>query len=762
MNYEYISDCLNICQEHINEGGGKITSVVLSGCKIPDNIKNLIKDDYKIVKKIIDFYYNDFIIKSNLSSSYEEAFDKIEFIKNKTNDKKIKIIEFNEEIIKWLKTTEFFSTIYEYNAPIEIDESQIQPINNINKFIPRENQQEAFDLLEKDGLVTGIHCQATGCGKTFIIIKYIDYVLRTSKKPNPKIILFTERVNILSDLFSFKKGNLEPDIDKLIHWKNIGVGDLTKCNIINRVTNKNQDWVELVQKSKQPTLLVINRAFLTLNEKYKNFEENDLDLVLHDECHNTSSQQCHKFLKLCKTKYKIPIVGFSATPLRSGKFDKPLLLEIYAKPLDNNTGLSYFDNKITHVHDELNLLTNYNMIYAISKNLILAPEFFWYQFDKYNKEDSLSGEISEEEVGAVFEILDYLIPTLPNKKIIAWCGTITLAKAWKKKIEATYKQRRNLKNFLFGLDTSESNTFDYEYFSKEPKNITLDKEDQRRMYYGNSILFCANKHREGSDIKLLDACIFLDKVKDRGSIPFIQSIGRTLRICPDTETKTKGVVIDGFVKDTNNYEKQFIDKIIGYYLALENITNINDTSDNNYEQYIKMKDIVKFDKEKELINMKLGNKTIKIHCNKLEWNEIINKFDKVLQNKIKISPEEAFNIIINKIKELEQFQNPDNDFWKEYEKLDHDKLSIPKNIYNEYKQIWENKTWYDILGFKNNFYSYEKFKNLINEKYLDSYKKYKKYLEKNNNKNYPIYPNEYYRLYGWNGWNILNNDDLIL
>lgn len=731
MNYEYISDCLNICQEHINEGGGKITSVVLSGCKIPDNIKNLIKDDYKIVKKIIDFYYNDFIIKSNLSSSYEEAFDKIEFIKNKTNDKKIKIIEFNEEIIKWLKTTEFFSTIYEYNAPIEIDESQIQPINNINKFIPRENQQEAFDLLEKDGLVTGIHCQATGCGKTFIIIKYIDYVLRTSKKPNPKIILFTERVNILSDLFSFKKGNLEPDIDKLNHWKNIGVGDLTKCNIINRVTNKNQDWVELVQKSKQPTLLVINRAFLTLNEKYKNLEENDLDLVLHDECHNTSSKQCHKFLKLCKTKYKVPIVGFSATPLRSGKFDKTLLLEIYAKPLDNN---------------ELNLLTNYNMIYAISKNLILAPEFFWYQFDSYNKNDSLLNIISEEEVGAVFEILDYLVPLLPNKKIIAWCGTITLADAWKQKIEATYKQRKNLKQFMFGIDTSQTNTLDYEYFSKEPKE--LDKEDKRRMYYGNSILFCANKHREGSDIKLLDACIFLDKVKDRGSIPFIQSIGRTLRICPDTETKTKGVIIDGFIKDnTDNYEKQFIDKIIGYYLALENITNINDTSDNNYEQYIKMKDIVKFDKDKQMIEMRLGNKIIKINCNKLEWNEIINKFDKVLQNKIKISPEEAFNIIINKIKELEQFQNPENDFWKEYENLDHDKLNIPKNIYNEYKQIWENKTWYDLLGFKNNFISLDNFKKEFCKKFPtiknineSFYKKIKKDF------NLPNYPFEFYRI----------------
>ena len=32
---------------------------------------------------------------------------------------------------------------------------------------------------------------------------------------------------------------------------------------------------------------------------------------------------------------------------------------------------------------------------------------------------------------------------------------------------------------------------------------------------------------------------FNDFIKNRGAVPFIQSIGRTLRICPDTENKTK-------------------------------------------------------------------------------------------------------------------------------------------------------------------------------------------------------------------------------
>lgn len=693
MLYNDFCKCINLCQEHINEGGGKITNIVLLTFNIPQNIKDLIKLNYKLVKKIVDFYYEDFTIKSNYYETLQEALNNIEFIKNKTNNKKSQVIEFNDEILPWLKSTQFFNNIYENCCPNIIDPTEIEPIKTINSFIPRDNQKEAFEVLEREGLTTGIHCQATGCGKSYIIIKYIDYIC--NNKINPKVILFTERVNILSDLFSFTCGKLEPDLDKLEYWKNLGVGDLTRYNIINRVTNKNKDWDKIMVNSTNPTLLVINRAFLTLGKKYKVFKNNDLDLVLHDECHNTTSNQCHEFLLQCKS-LNIPIIGFSATPLRTGKYDKTRLLEIYSKE-DSN---------------ELNLLTNYNMIYAINKKLILPPEFHWYQLESTKTHKLETTNVSQEELGSVFEILNNLVVTLPNKKIIAWCGTIVLAEFWKSEIEKSYRQRSNLNKFMFGLDTSKEVTEDYNYFSKVPKdkdgNILLLEDlpikDKRRMYYGKSILFCANKHREGSDIKLLDACIFLDKVKDRGSIPFIQSIGRTLRLCPDTETKCKGVIIDGLIKEDNNYEKNFINKIIGYYLALENITNID--GEDKYEQYVKMKDVIKFDKEQQIINMNIGTNIIKIHCNKLEWNEIITKFDKVLQEKIKLTEEEVFYLYIEKLKELEEFQNPENNFWEEYKKLDHDKLNLPKDIYTEYENIWKTKTWYDLLDYKNIFYDF--------------------------------------------------------
>ena len=73
--------------------------------------------------------------------------------------------------------------------------------------------------------------------------------------------------------------------------------------------------------------------------------------------------------------------------------------------------------------------------------------------------------------------------------------------------------------------------------------------------------------------------------------------------------------------------------------------------------------------------------------------------------------------------------------------------------------IWENRTWYDVLGYKYN--NYNEFKNYILEKNIDSNEKLHKLLKKNKLKKFPYYPEEYYRLSGWNGWIINDNIDLL-
>ena len=97
---------------------------------------------------------------------------------------------------------------------------------------------------------------------------------------------------------------------------------------------------------------------------------------------------------------------------------------------------------------------------------------------------------------------------------------VITAKYWKK----------HFPNFKICVDTSkeQSSYYNYNDFSKEEKN---------------AILFCACKHREGSDIKNLDCCIFLDKVENRNAKTFVQCIGRVLR--RDSKNKKKeGVIID--------------------------------------------------------------------------------------------------------------------------------------------------------------------------------------------------------------------------
>ena len=669
---------------------GKITDSILVKYDYPNNIKELIKKDFNLFENFIKFYIDDTTIKNNFS------YNDIPKIKN------------YEYIVDWLIDINFF----EESIIIDINDfSESKPIDN---FELRMNQIEAFDKLEKDGLVTGIHNQATGCGKSVIVIKCIDYAINHIN--NPKIILFTERISILKDLFDFTKGTHTPNSNKIKEWKEKNIGDLSNITFINAVTIKNKKWINKLIIDK-PILVVINRCFLTSSD-YKKI--NHLDLILHDECHNTTSDKCHEFLKFFKEK-KVPIIGFSATPIRTQKNSLPKLLEIY------------------HQKDKslLSLLTNYNMIYSISNNLILPPEFIWFQIESYNDKDN-KNKISDIEVGSILDILDNTVDKLPFKKIICWCRTIEMSKLWKIKIESNYKLKRNLINFNFGLDTSESTDEDYKKF---------------KTCEGNMILFCAAKHREGSDIKNLDCCIFLDKTKDRNEIPFIQSIGRVLR---KTEGKEFGLVIDGYIKNNNNYEKELVDKIVGYYVMLNNIS-LNDSSQ-KLILFNELLNNVKFNKEKKIIELNIKSRIYKIHCIDLKWDDIIKNFYPILEKKLDISKDESLNLIIKKLKMFPQFNNPENDFWKEYEKIDHELLGIPKDIYNEYKEIFDKNTWYDLLGYKNLYYNYNNFCDFCIKNNIKNKQDYKNIY---NNNNYPKFPKEYYRLTGWNGWNNIKKNNIF-
>lgn len=711
---------------------GKLNDIMFERLNFdyPRNIIDLLKDDIEIFRKIIDFYYGETKIKISYGCSLHQVIEELCFIKAGTTDLKKKFVGFNKITLKWLLDINFFENIFDESEVTIVSKDEVNEYKKNNpiimdSFIPRINQKDAFERLEKYGIENGIHCQATGCGKSYIILRTINYAhkLLTDKSVRyPKIILFTERVSVLSDLFKFGEDSLKKDNSNIKKWKQLGICDLTKFDIIDRCTIKKKDWVEILKSDVKPILLVINRAYLTSKQEYKELIKNDIQLVLHDECHNTGSTQCFEFLKYCK-EIGTKIVGFSATPLRTGKNDVSKLKEIYG-----NDGA-------------LNLLTDYNMIFAISKGLILPPEFYWYEIEKNGGKNKNGSElISQEELGSVLKILDKVCSKLPNKKIVAWCGTIKLAKEWKRLFETCYKQRKNLKDLKFGIDTSEKAENDYDDFKSSD---------------GKYMLFCANKHREGSDIIKLDCCVFLDRVKNRGCIPLIQSIGRALRICILTQDKKKGIIVDGFYRDDINYGREFVKKVIGYYLALQNLTDIDECqAENNYEKYVKLMDVVSLDVKRNIVNFTFGDITIRNVCNKLEWASISKELEGVFQRKIKIGADGVMKHKGRILKEEFGF-NKETDFLSAYRQISNEdkiKYNLPDVDSEEYTKMLSGKSWYDLLEIEHNYYNYDEFVEIT----AKMKKKYKGNWAKMNKKDnrIPIHPEYVY------GCRILPQEDI--
>ena len=626
--------------------------------------KHFIPEALKLFKKIIKKYTNEYPIDIIINKKIKPRIN----VKEHENDATVLIAAL--ERFGWFD--EAHQCYLEVMPSLDaIEDNLIIQENEMEHFTFRPNQIEAFDALNEH-FETGIHCQATGCGKSYIIIRYIYYCMENFSNTN--IILFTERVSILKDLFGFKKNVNQVSQDKIKDWKRLGIGDLTNLNVINCVTKKDRRWYRFLNNktaNNTKTLIVINRAFLTGSEYAR---INTLHAILHDECHNTSSKKCFEFLEHFHAQ-NVKIIGFSATPVRTGKNDLKKVTQIYGK------------------NDDLHLITNYNLIHAIIQSLVVPPEFHWYHIESMPKK-----EITDIELGTVMDILNKIVPTLVHKKIIAWCGTIAKTKKWMELFQKNKRQRHSLATMATYMDTSQCGT-GYDKFYKAD---------------GNAIMFCAAKHREGSDIQYLDCCIFLDGVENRGAIPFIQSVGRVLRqdrvrqannnvLVDMPSRKTRGVIIEGIYRP-DGYEKVFVDKIIGYYMSLANASS---RECSQYEQYVQLSNMVEFNKDKEVIMVKINSKlTISINLNTIHWDNIVEKFDSILQHRVRLSTEDNMRHKAMILKNIYGF-NINTDFLPAYQAIHPEEkkmYNLPDISMQNYEAMFVNKTWYEFLNVEHDFY----------------------------------------------------------
>jgi superfamily II DNA or RNA helicase len=351
----------------------------------------------------------------------------------------------------------------------------------------RKNQQNAVNITLNNNFESGIHFHATGTGKSWVALQLI--LAFNEKYKHTNIFWICERKSILIEQFSSKT------------LKERGYEDVfKKFHILNYSDHKQQDWFNSVNTSRfwgKSTLTIINRSFLTSNDKFKKININ-IDLIIHDECHTINNQSTRDYYSYMLQKYpNVKVLGFSATP---------------------NTNFEPFQK----------ILSNYSIYNAYIDDVIVQPTIHWFKSDENMNQD------------LIIQNVKILIDKMPYKKVIIWCGMIesciNYAKLWNKYFH----------DYLICIDTSvEINDF-HSFEEFENKNE-------------KALLFCAGKHREGSDIKNLDCAVFLDFVQNRYCKTFVQCIGRVLRK-DKNNIKKSGLIIDIKAKSST----KIIDKMSEY------------------------------------------------------------------------------------------------------------------------------------------------------------------------------------------------------
>lgn len=663
----------------------------------------------------------------------------------------------NSNIINVINFMKYFLNFYkkDYYEDLEV-EPKI-------KFKWRDNQKKAIDTVLKNNFITGIHSQATGTGKSMIALKIIN---EFNKKYSQKSVLwFCERKDIPRKLFLDNNNNLKKENIKF--WKDNDIIDMSKFNFFEFVETK-KDLLKIWNDDyKKPLFILINRAYLTKNSKdptkkyiYQEIIKNKPELVILDECHSATSHTTYKFLNYAKYNWGSKIQGFSATPYRKGKSYTAIDINLDFTNSDNindTIDLEVESNgekliKIFNKPDDvntLNILSWFNLREAIEQGIILEPVFHWYSIEKIeNKEnkkikkyDKKYSKYSKEEIKAIMKSLNHVLGNCAYKKAIVWGRLTENSDDWKNIFDKEKNKYKNLKNLESFISHSKLKRSDTNY------NIFYEKKD-------NCIMFCANQFKEGSDIPYLTMGVFLDKVKNRGEIPFIQCIGRVLRKDGEDDFKKNGHILDGFVDDSGNMTNQIVQKIIKYYLDLYEFSksNIEDfkkkTPNYKVKTYSEILKTLKYDSDKKQIKIKLKNdKNITIDIGKLDmsslkWNKIIVHFKKEFKKIMAFQKHEEYlefqkQLIDNNIRNKDDY----NKKWKQLELSKNCKKIDPI----EFQPYFTN--WYDMLKIDTS-----KFIKDIEEWRRKCFKKnitWKYYSKKSKNyEDLPDMPEEFYPDFG--------------
>lgn len=591
----------------------------------------------------------------------------------------------------------------------EIDDLN-DDIKNGKKFVWRQNQIDAIDKTIKQGYKSGIHNQFMGSGKTAILLNLIWKHFKSTKKIKTYIIL-CDKQEVLNKIFNHKVGDDHILDNKTIkYFKNADIIDLNEFNIIDCVNNKS-DLVDFTANLDKPKLFLINNAFLRSKFQTDNcigLTSDNVKFIMLDECHSITGTQFYKVLYDIKYKLKISIIGFSATPLRP-RGEKQL----------RNIFCANNDEKQDEKDRLVNIISVYNLLYALKDDIVLPYKFHLLKLEKEHKRnDKLVAKM-------IFGKFDEVRKTLPYNKIICWAYTIKSMKYWANKIIKRYGD-------------------EYEIYISSSKDAEfIDKKDCNGDYYNckteeffkldkYAILIAVNRFREGSDIPNIDCAIYLDPIQKRSTLVSMQTSGRIIRHGKD-DKKTHGTIIDMVVTTDNKpMDILTVRKIIEYGREILNLSTPSELTDKEEREcdYEKIKDL----EEKITINEGENKIIVRVDDNKkhdtefiindveIDWVNLKQSLNDKIASEYKIDLEKRFSHNIEYLKKKYKFHEKNIDYDKKYkELLEKDDNLEKKFLKKEFKEVWERYNWYSALGIFDNYYhkSDEWIDALITNKNID-------------------------------------------
>ncbi|AYV82943.1 MAG: type III restriction enzyme, res subunit [Hyperionvirus sp.] len=708
-----------------------------------DNCKGMLMDEYNIDSDAYDFIrdmdekwvqcFHDMIDRNvHKNLSYEEIIGKFKW-------------DTQKGFYKYL-----FHDILEEDKPIIIDDPDMA--KEIETFKWRTNQEKAIIAMEKGNFKSGLNCQIMGSGKTYIMLRAIARHYEIHKKPKTYIIMCSRKEILEKMFYSTDEDETRTTKARWKEWKEHKVIDMDKFDFIDCVTTETTREIDLVSGDK-PKIVIINNDYVNNKIKltdgainFPGFTAANIPFVLLDECHSVSAKQFHKVLHAIKYKLKIPIIGFSATPIRDkNKKSMPQIKDIFSISIDEMEE----DKKV-------NIYSIYDMIDAIKDDVILPPRIIYIEGKKCKQSP---GKLDVDGTRLVIKsVLDDIIPELPYMKLIMWAKNVRSMEDWAKYIKAEYG------------DFTVYCTSYLDKIDKKNPQTPLDKYYLEKEY---AILICVNKCKEGSDIPYIDCGVDLDGVKNGSLTASLQKKGRLMR--PDKEgKKERAVIIETFISEENqNQSHMTIEKVLEYYKVILGLQD-EKTSTEFYEKYLELINNTDFDPVKKEITINIDKnekhqmkmKFVLIQ-NDVDWGDLKKQIMKQVERNLEISSEEKFNMILAKIKELGIFTR-ESDFWKVYNGLTSEyknEHNLPSNIYDEYKDIIDKKTWYDLLGYDTSIWYQNK--NVMIKKIRNKIRKVNKLpieriyrqMRKIDTK-LPPYPQELYRLGGFINFEQILDDEI--